>query len=101
MNPRGGFYCTFFLPATPLSLSHTLEGLFESKQRSSRANLRLVHCLLNFRNSLCGEVPVEIRYAGRYRSHSVTTGTNLDCAFVIILFDTAMILHCKKPTESD
>ena len=40
-----------FLPATPLSRSQTLEGLFELTRHPSSTSTHLVHCFRNYRDT--------------------------------------------------
>ena len=93
MTSRRGGYCSLsFLPATPVSWSWTLEGLFELTRRPLKA-LNLDLCLL---------LPELQRYKDTLsygaRTLSNTTVVNLDCKFVKKTLFTP-ILNCEKSTE--
>ena len=75
-----------FLPATPLSPSWTLEGLFELTWRPSRA---LTSCIASGTTEIQGHREVCHARPGGPRTPSTTADANLGCAFV----ESALVVY--------
>ena len=93
----GKDYSLPFLPATPSSLSQTLEGLFRAEAGPFKGP-RLASCVASGTTDIQGHPQVCRTRRGGPRTPSTTTDGNLDCALVETHFFTS-ILDCEMSTE--
>ena len=74
----GKHYSLPFLPATPLSPSQTLEGLFELTRALIGPSTRLVRCFRNYRDSRTLSGVLRLPKCGGRRTRSRKAKANLD-----------------------